>query len=82
MEEKAKVEDRRLLARLVLVREESRSLLSGGVQDERIEKNKLRNLPEPEVSTEIVNCHVVLHIEPLSAQAKKNEIHFGSYGNF
>lgn len=50
MEEKAKVEDRRLLARLVLVREEARSLLSGGLQDERIEKNKLRNLPEPEVN--------------------------------
>lgn len=55
MEEKAKVEDRRLLARLVLVREEARSLLSGGVQDARIEKNKLRNLPEPEVITQIVN---------------------------
>lgn len=50
MEEKAKVEDRRLLARLVLVREEARSLLSGGVEDSRIEKNKLRNLPEPEVN--------------------------------
>lgn len=55
MEEKAKVEDRRLLARLVLVREEARSLLSGGVEDSRIEKNKLRNLPEPEVSTLIVD---------------------------
>jgi hypothetical protein len=53
MEEKAKVEDRRLLARLVLVREEARSLLSGGLQDERIEKNKLRNLPEPEVSIQM-----------------------------
>lgn len=55
MEEKAKVEDRRLLARLVLVREEARSLLSGGVQDDRIEKNKLRNLPEPEVSIQITD---------------------------
>lgn len=50
MEEKAKVVDRRLLARLVLVREEAYSLLSGGLQDERNERIKLKNLPEPEVS--------------------------------
>lgn len=49
MEEKATVEDRRLLARLVLVREEARSLLSGGLQDERNITEGLKSLPEPEV---------------------------------
>lgn len=63
MEEKARVEDRRLLSRLVLVREEARSLLSGGVQDERIEKNKLKNLPEPEVSVPITGWQDVNHIQ-------------------
>ncbi len=49
MEEKTTVPDRRLLARLVLVREEARSLLSGGLLDERNDRTKFRNLPEPEV---------------------------------
>lgn len=65
MEEKAKVEDRRLLARLVLVREEARSLLSGGVEDERIEKNKLRNLPEPEASIRITDCQFIYNIRQI-----------------
>jgi hypothetical protein len=52
MEEKATVPDRRLLARLVLVREEARSLLSGGLLDERNDRTKFRNLPEPEVGQE------------------------------
>jgi hypothetical protein len=50
MEEKTTVPDRRLLARLVLVREEARSLLSGGLLDERNDRTKFRNLPEPEVN--------------------------------
>jgi len=50
MEEKSTVPDRRLLARLVLVREEARSLLSGGLLDERNDRTKFRNLPEPEVN--------------------------------
>ena len=65
MEEKAKVEDRRLLARLVLVREEARSLLSGGIQDDRIEKNKLKNLPEPEVRVQITDLQMVYHIQEI-----------------
>lgn len=47
--------DRRLLARLVLVREEAYGLLSGGLQDERNERIKLKNLPEPEVSIQFLN---------------------------
>lgn len=54
IEEKAKVEDRRLLARLVLAREEARSMLGGGLEDERIESNKRKNLPQPEVIAVIV----------------------------
>lgn len=46
MEEKRRVQDRRLLARLVLVREEARSMLGGGLLDKRNDSRGLRSLPK------------------------------------
>ncbi|XP_057843400.1 uncharacterized protein LOC131052791 [Cryptomeria japonica] len=54
MEEKQAVPDRRLLARLVLVREEARSMMGGGILDERNHRG-LSTLPQAEV-------HLLLHI--------------------
>ncbi|KAL3689144.1 hypothetical protein R1sor_015453 [Riccia sorocarpa] len=50
MEEKPLLQDRRLLAKLILVREEARSLLSGGVLDERSDNKGFKNLPFTEVT--------------------------------
>ncbi|GLJ31738.1 hypothetical protein SUGI_0638350 [Cryptomeria japonica] len=49
MEEKQAVPDRRLLARLVLVREEARSMMGGGILDERNHRG-LSTLPQAEVT--------------------------------
>eukprot|EP00897_Mesotaenium_endlicherianum_P006949 jgi/Mesen1/6282/ME000324S05329 len=49
LEEKPRVADRRLLARLVLAREEARALMGGGLQDERNNTRGLKALSEPEV---------------------------------
>ncbi|KAG6556596.1 hypothetical protein Mapa_001537 [Marchantia paleacea] len=50
MEEKPLLQDRRLLAKLILVREEARSLLSGGILDERNDNKGFKNLPFTEVT--------------------------------
>ncbi|CAM6084578.1 unnamed protein product [Calypogeia fissa] len=50
MEEKPLLPDRKLLAKLVLVREEARSLLGGGILDERNDNKGFKNLPEPEIA--------------------------------
>lgn len=44
------VPDRKLLARLVLIREEARNMMGGGILDERNDRG-LNTLPEAEVST-------------------------------
>ncbi|CAI5966176.1 unnamed protein product, partial [Closterium sp. NIES-64] len=49
MEEQLPIQDRRLLARLLLAREEARSLMSGGIQDPRNDVRRLKNVPEAEV---------------------------------
>eukprot|EP00850_Spirogloea_muscicola_P004147 SM000017S02887 [mRNA] locus=s17:887138:900859:+ [translate_table: standard] len=49
MEERQAVPDRRLLARLVLVREEARSLAAGGHLDPRNDTRGLQSLAQPEV---------------------------------
>lgn len=49
MESRPTVPDRKLLARLVLIREEARSMMGGGILDERNDRG-LSTLPEAEVS--------------------------------
>ncbi|GJP59298.1 hypothetical protein CLOP_g10234 [Closterium sp. NIES-67] len=48
-EEELPIRDRRLLARLLLAREEARSLMAGGIQDPRNDVRRLKNVPETEV---------------------------------
>lgn len=48
MESKSTIPDRKLLARLVLVREEARNMMGGGLLDERNDRG-LSTLPEAEV---------------------------------
>lgn len=49
MEDRPTVPDRRLLARLVLIREEARSMMGGGILDERNDRG-LSTLPDAEVA--------------------------------
>lgn len=49
MEDRSTVPDRRLLARLVLIREEARSMMGGGILDERNDRG-LSTLPDAEVA--------------------------------
>ncbi|XP_052170695.1 protein PEP-RELATED DEVELOPMENT ARRESTED 1, chloroplastic isoform X3 [Diospyros lotus] len=49
MESRPVVPDRKLLARLVLIREEARSMMGGGILDERNDRG-LNTLPESEVN--------------------------------
>lgn len=48
MENRPVVPDRKLLARLVLIREEARNMMGGGIMDERNHRG-LSTLPVPEV---------------------------------
>lgn len=48
MESRPDVPDRKLLARLVLIREEARNMMGGGILDERNDRG-LNTLPESEV---------------------------------
>lgn len=48
MESRPVVPDRKLLARLVLIREEARNMMGGGILDERNDRG-LNTLPAPEV---------------------------------
>lgn len=48
METRPVVPDRKLLARLVLIREEARNMMGGGILDERNDRG-LNTLPESEV---------------------------------
>lgn len=48
MESRPVVPDRKLLARLVLIREEARNMMGGGILDERNDRG-LRTLPVAEV---------------------------------
>lgn len=48
MESRSVVPDRKLLARLVLIREEARNMMGGGILDERNDRG-LNILPESEV---------------------------------
>ena len=48
METRPVVPDRKLLARLVLIREEARNMMGGGILDERNDRG-LTTLPEAEV---------------------------------
>ncbi|XP_047980305.1 protein PEP-RELATED DEVELOPMENT ARRESTED 1, chloroplastic [Salvia hispanica] len=49
MESRPVIPDRKLLARLVLIREEARGMMGGGILDERNDRG-LNTLPEPEVN--------------------------------
>lgn len=48
METRPVVPDRKLLARLVLIREEARNMMGGGILDERNDRG-FKTLPESEV---------------------------------
>ena len=48
MESRTSIPDRKLLVRLVLIREEARSMMGGGIMDERNDRG-LKTLPEAEV---------------------------------
>lgn len=52
MESRPVVPDRKLLARLVLIREEARSMMGGGLLDERNSRG-LNTLPRSEVCLDI-----------------------------
>ncbi|CAA7396168.1 unnamed protein product [Spirodela intermedia] len=49
MESRTSIPDRKLLARLVLIREEARGMMGGGILDERNDRG-LKTLPEAEVN--------------------------------
>lgn len=53
METRPVVPDRKLLARLVLIREEARNMMGGGILDERNDRG-LNTLPESEVCKPII----------------------------
>jgi len=48
METRPVIPDRKLLARLVLIREEARNMMGGGITDERNHRG-FYTLPQPEV---------------------------------
>lgn len=48
MENRRVIPDRKLLARLVLIREEARNMMGGGIMDERNHRG-FYTLPQPEV---------------------------------
>lgn len=48
MENRKTIPDRKLLSRLVLIREEARNMMGGGILDERNDRG-LRTMPEAEV---------------------------------
>lgn len=52
MESRPSIPDRKLLVRLVLIREEARNMMGGGLLDERNDRG-LNTLPEAEVSFSI-----------------------------
>lgn len=54
METRPVVPDRKLLARLVLIREEARNMMGGGILDERNDRG-LNTLPESEVCRPIIS---------------------------
>lgn len=49
MEDNPPVTDRQLLSRLVVIREEARGLVGGGVLDPRNDTRKFRNVPKAHV---------------------------------
>ena len=57
MESRDTIPDRKLLARLVIVREEARNMMGGGLLDERNDRG-LTTLPEAEVCFELGIPHV------------------------
>lgn len=73
METRPVIPDRKLLARLVLIREEARNMMGGGILDERNDRG-LNTLPESEVCfssmftiLNILNCVISLpfiHLPP------------------
>jgi hypothetical protein len=76
MESRPTIPDRKLLARLVIVREEARNMMGGGLLDERNDRG-FTTLPEAEVLFALVGAwdtgnyilristHLVLYIEYL-----------------
>lgn len=69
METQEVVPDRKLLARLVLIREEARDMMGGGILDERNDRG-LSTLPESEVSIWLmadafVICSVAFSAAPI-----------------
>lgn len=61
MESRPTLPDRKLLARLVLVREEARNMMGGGLLDERNDRG-LSTLPEAEVCFGLV-CFNILYVD-------------------
>lgn len=58
MECRTEVPDRKLLARLVLIREEARNMMGGGLLDERNDRG-LNTLPESEVALLDTQYHMI-----------------------
>jgi hypothetical protein len=82
MEERAQVADRRLLARLVLIREELRGMMAGGIHDPRSNTRVLGNLPQKEVSRQITGEGGLVRREPtcsvpviIKLSAESNKAH-------
>lgn len=64
MESRPVVPDRKLLARLVLIREEARNMMGGGILDERNDRG-LNTLPESEVSLSFPVLHHYLSVQKI-----------------
>ncbi|PKU59510.1 hypothetical protein MA16_Dca028032 [Dendrobium catenatum] len=58
MEARPTVPDRKLLARLVLIREEARNMMGGGILDERNDRG-LSTLPEAEMKNRNLKAHTI-----------------------
>lgn len=64
MESRPTIPDRKLLARLVIVREEARNMMGGGLLDERNDRG-LTTLPEAEVCFILVGTPEITLLESL-----------------
>lgn len=74
MESRSVIPDRKLLARLVLIREEARNMMGGGILDERNDRG-LNILPESEVCylNIYIPCHILIRWACKSVKNKPSE---------
>lgn len=75
METRPVIPDRKLLARLVLIREEARNMMGGGILDERNDRG-FSTLPESEVSeTKLLFPLCLVSEDTLNIETKNDLVH-------